>query len=717
MLRAAISILLPLALIDLMGCSGGNNRAGSSPIQPIAATPVIGPAPGTYSSAQSITLSDATAGASIHYTTDGSNPTAASNLYSTPLVISATTTINAFAVAPGYSSSNVAPGTFVLLATGPAVSVVLSTDSHSELMTSQPSINFISNTFDAGTNTITVDSSQQYQSIDGFGAAFTDSAAYLLNEVADKSQLSSALSNLFTRTGMGIGLSFMRSPMGDSDIARSVYSFDDHPTGETDPTLADFSIAHDQVDIIPIILQAKSLNPQMKIVATPWSPPGWMKDPASMNPVSMLGGTLLMTGTNETAFANYFVKYIHAYESAGIHIDYITLQNEPLNITSSYPSMGMTDNTQLTLLQNYVLPALASNNISTQVMAYDHNWDTASYPESVLSGLTAQQLGQVAGTDWHGYAGTPGAQQTLANLYPSQGQWMTEHSGGTWINDQFTSDFLDMTQVLRNAGRAYVKWSLALDQNLGPNLTQNAGLGGCNTCTPIVTVNSSTGAITYDVEYYTLGHYSKYVLPGAVRIYSSNTPVIATAAFQNPDGSTAMIAYNNSGLSQSFVAQWGGTLSFGYTLPPLSAATFTWAGPQSGTPTIAAASQIQGSSYSSENGLQTEVTGDSTGEYDLGYVTPGAYAIYKHLDFGAGVSQVEVRTASAGNGGEVAFYLDAMTGPPIATCTLPVTGGWQAWETVSAPVTAALGVHDLYLVFSGGGSTGSIANLNWFAFQ
>src|SRR6185312_12510761 len=103
-----------------------------------------------------------------------------------------------------------------------------------------------------------------------------------------------------------------------------------------------------------------------------------------------------------------------------------------------------------------------------------------------------------------------------------------------------TSDFLETTQVMRNASKAYVKWSLALDENLGPNLTQNAGLGGCNTCTPIVTVNSSTGAVTKDIEYYTLGHYSKFVLPGAVRIYSSNTPAIASVAFVNPDGSTAL---------------------------------------------------------------------------------------------------------------------------------------------------------------------------------
>jgi glucosylceramidase len=295
---------------------------------------------------------------------------------------------------------------------------------------------------------------------------------------------------------------------------------------------------------------------------------------------------------------------------------------------------------------------------------------------------------------------------------------MTEHSGGTWISDQFTSDFLEITQVLRNSGKAYVKWSLALNENLGPNLTQDAGLGGCDTCTPIVTVNSTTGAITKDIEFYTLGHYSKYVLPGAVRIYSSNTPAIASVAFQNPNGSTALIAFNNTSTSQTFQVQWG-TQSFSYTLPSLAAATFTWSGTQSSIPTIAATAQIQGSSYSSENGLQTENTGDSTGEYDLGYITAGAYAAYNNVDFGASgsVSTVNVRTASAGNGGTATFYLDSMTSTPIATVALPVTGGWQTWQTVSASVTGVSGVHTLYVVFSGGGSTDSISNVNWFQFQ
>jgi glucosylceramidase len=255
-----------------------------------------------------------------------------------------------------------------------------------------------------------------------------------------------------------------------------------------------------------------------------------------------------------------------------------------------------------------------------------------------------------------------------------------------------------------------VKWSLALDENLGPNLTLNAGLGGCSTCTPIITVNSSTGAVTKDIEYYTLGHYSKYVLPGAIRLFTTDTPAIASVAFQNPDGSIALIAYNNSSSSQTFNVQWG-TMSFSYTLPATAAATFTWTGNDVGaTLPISATSQIQGSSFSSEQGLQTETTSDTTGEYDLGYLTQGAYTVYQNVDFGTGtIQQVNVRTASDGNGGTATFYLDSMTSTPITT------GGWQTWQTVNAPVTTVSGVHTLYVVFNG--STSSIANVNWFQFQ
>jgi glucosylceramidase len=690
------SILIAEFLISaLAGCGGGGGGFINPPPEQPAATPTFVTTGGQYSAAVPVTITDATSGASIYYTTDGSTPTNASAVYSGPIQITADTTINAIAWEQGYLNSNVATASFQI--TGPTVSAVVSTDDQKNLMASQPVFPFTTTT--AGSNRVIVDDTQTYQTIQGFGAAFTDSAAYLLETVAQPSQLPGTLNDLFTRSGNGIGLSFMRNPIGASDIARTQYSFDDQPAGQTDPTLADFSIAHDQAYIIPLIQSAKSLNPLMKIYANPWSPPGWMKTTDSM-----VGGTLL--STMYTPFANYFLKYVQAYEAAGVPIDYIGLQNEPLYQPTDYPGMRMDDETQLTVLRDYVLPALSANNITSQVLVYDHNWDTPSYPETVLTDPTILASSQVAGTAWHGYAGTPGAQQTVQNMFPTKGMWETEHSGGTWQTDQLRTDFEEITQVLRNSGVSFVKWSLALDENLGPHD------GGCGDCTPIVTVNSTTGAITKDVEYYTLGHYSKYVLPGAQRIYSSNANGIVSVAFLNPDQSIALFAFNDSAASQTLQVQWGAN-SFTYTLVSYSGATFTWSGTQSGTYSVSATSQIQASSYNTESGLETEETSDTNGGYDLGYTSAGSYAVYNNINFGTSVSTVKVRTASGGNGGTLEFHLDSPTGTLIATATLPVTGGWQTWQTVTGTVTGASGVHNLYVVFQGGSS---ISNVNWFQF-
>jgi glucosylceramidase len=227
------------------------------------------------------------------------------------------------------------------------------------------------------------------------------------------------------------------------------------------------------------------------------------------------------------------VKYIQGYQAAGIPIDYISLQNEPLYIPDNYPGMGMDAGTQLSVLRDYVLPALTNANLTTQVLIYDHNWDTSSYPESILSDPAIYASPLVAGTAWHGYGGTPGAQQTIQNLFPAKGNWETEHSGGTWVTspDQFTTDFVEITQVMRNSSKSFVKWSLALDETLGPNLTEDApSFGGCNTCTPLITVNSKTGAVTKDVEYYTIGHYSKY----ALRVPSAFSPATPTESTRWP---------------------------------------------------------------------------------------------------------------------------------------------------------------------------------------
>ncbi|MGC1478629.1 MAG: carbohydrate-binding protein, partial [Terriglobales bacterium] len=712
-----------LALIAT-GCGGGGASSPPPPPPPAAATPVFWPVPGSYSqtqAGQTVALSDITPGATMYYTTDGTTPTTSSTKYSSGIGISSTTTVEAIAVAPGYSQSGVANGTYTLTppGNGPTVSVVVTTDDHAMQMAPQPAVSF--STANGGSNLVYMDETEAYQQIEGFGAASTDSAMYLLNEVAkvkQKSQFTQAMSDLFSYQGsLGIGLSFIRNPMGASDIARSVYSFDDNG-GVADPTLANFSIAHDQVDIIPLILQAKQLNPQLKIMANPWSPPGWMKDSGSM-----IGGSLL--SSMYTPFANYFVKYIQAYAQAGININYISLQNEPLYVPTNYPGMCMpavpnssdcptSQTDQTTALFSYMAPALSAAGIATKVLVYDHNWDRPDYPQEVL---TNQNLSQIAGVAWHGYGGVPGAMTPIQNMFPGVGTYETEHSGLTTNSDQTRLDFEEITQCMRNWARAYVKWSLALDENQGPHT------GGCGTCTPIVTVNSTSGNITYGPEFYTMGQFSKYVLPGATRVYSSNAMGMVTVAFVNPapDNSRVLVAFNDSGQSQTFEVQWG-TQSFTYALPALGAATFYWSGTQSGGPpayTVSATSQIFASSFNSTAGdntpgnyltwgLATEHTSDTGGGYDVGYADDGDYAVYKNVDFGTGVSTVSARLAclqdngqgnGGGNcGGTLNFRLDSSSGTLVASVTIPSTGGWESWQT-STPVSAsgASGVHDLYV--------------------
>jgi glucosylceramidase len=719
------------------GGGGGSSVQTPPPPPPVAATPAFWPVPGAYSqtkAGQMVTLTDTSSGATIYYTTDGTTPTTSSPKYSGAITVTSTTTIQAIAAGPNYTTSAVATGMYTLTApgNGPTVSVVVTTDNQAMQLAPQPAVSF--STQNGGSNLIYLDETQVYQPIEGFGAATTDSAMYLLNEVAKVNQLSQftqTMNDLFTRQGNGIGLSFIRNPMGASDIARSVYSFDDNG-GAADPTLANFSIAHDQTDIIPLILQAKTLNPQLKIMANPWSPPGWMKDSGSM-----IGGSLL--SSMYTPFANYFVKYIQAYASAGIHIDYISLQNEPLYLPTNYPGMCMpadptatdcsgSQTDQMTAWFTYVAPALSSASLTTKLLVYDHNWDRPDYPEGVLLN---KNLSQVAGVAWHGYGGTPGAMTPIRNMFPSIGAYETEHSGFVTSSDQSKLDFEEITQCMRNWARAYVKWSLALDENQGPHT------GGCGTCTGIVTVNSTSGNITYGTEFYTMGQFSKYVLPGANRVYSSNSLGIVTVAFVNPDASKVLVAFNDSSQSQTFGAQWG-TQSFTYTLPALAAATFTWSGTQSsGTPayTVSATSQIQASSFNSSAGnntpgnyltwgLATELTSDTNGGYDVGFSSDGDYAVYKNIDFGTGVSAVSARLAcdqnSGGNcGGTLEFHLDSNAGTLVASVTIPSTGGWETWQTTpAANASGASGVHDLYVVFKAPASgTASLGNLNWFQFN
>ncbi|GAB3985580.1 ricin-type beta-trefoil lectin domain protein [Actinoallomurus acanthiterrae] len=421
--------------------------------------------------------------------------------------------------------------------------------------------------------TITVDENTKYQRFTGGGASFTDTAAWLMNS---SGALSSAtrtqvMQKLFDPSA-GIGLSFLRNPMGASDLARYSYSYDDMSAGQTDPTLAHFSIAHDLADVLPLTKQARQLNPNLTVMGTPWSAPAWMKDNGDFNNPGWLQSQYY------AAYAQYFVKYLQAYEAQGVHIDFVTAQNEP-TCCNGYPSMSWNGSGLNYFTKTNLLPALHAAGLSTKVLALDWNWDTYSgYGAPVVDDSTIRNDSLFGGIAWHGYGGDVGEQTTVHDQYPGVDAYDTEHSGGTWVGDQQKEDMHNIVDYTRNWGKSVTKWSLAVDQNMGPHN------GGCGTCTGLITVHngdSRSGQVDYNIEYYDMGHLTKFVRPGAYRIASTANSSVPNVAWQNPDGSKALIAYNDSGASQSVKVNWGGQ-SFVYTLPAHTTATFTWGGTQSG---------------------------------------------------------------------------------------------------------------------------------------
>jgi glucosylceramidase len=377
-----------------------------------------------------------------------------------------------------------------------------------------------------------------------------------------------------------MGSSDMALPAGyEGTNAPGEYTYDDMPSGQTDPSLSHFSISHDTAYIIPVLQQALQLNPNLKIMATPWTAPAWMKSNDSLQQGSL-------NASDFQVYAQYFVDFIKAYEADGLPIYAVTPQNEPEN-DNVMPTMPMSASDETTFIANDLGPALAQSGLaSTKILGYDHNWDDPSYPTTILSNATASSY--TPGIAWHCYAGSASAMTTFHNSYPSKDTYQTECSGGTWQGAIWPNGFQDTMELAindaRNWSKTVVLWNMALDPNGNPNLgTANS----CTTCRGVVTINQSNGSVTYNSDYYGLGHFSKFVLPGAYYVSSNSfgSGNIEDAAFKNPDGSDVLVVYNgNSSSSNTFQVVWNNQ-AFSYTLPAGAAATFKWSGTGSSTPT------------------------------------------------------------------------------------------------------------------------------------
>jgi glucosylceramidase len=467
---------------------------------------------------------------------------------------------------------------FAINLAGQTVSVYQTTQDLSQKLEAKPALTFGAS--GTGTRTITIDDARTYQRISGFGASFTDSSAWLIYTKLTEAQRNSIMEQMFSRTN-GIGLNWIRQPMGASDLALDFYSYDDMPAGQSDPTLANFSIDHDRAYIIPVLKQAMSYNPSIVFMANPWSPPAWMKTNNSLLGVSN-GTSGHLKQDAYGPLANYFVKYIQAYAAEGIWTHYISLQNEPLYAPPGYTGMLMSTDDQVKLLNDYITPAFNEAGISAGVLIYDHNWDRADFPRTLLANATTRQ--NIAGVAWHHYGGDPSAMTAVHDLYPEFDHFETEASGGTWQSGNILAqEAKELINSMRNWAKSYVLWNYALDQDHGPYATTDNGQHGCDTCRGIVTVNwdkSGSGApstVTPELDFYVLGHASKFVQPLAYRIFSDQdvTAGLYDVAFRNRDGSVVVYVLNDGSADATFNLKYKGKFVTA-TVARGAIATFTW---------------------------------------------------------------------------------------------------------------------------------------------
>lgn len=389
---------------------------------------------------------------------------------------------------------------------------------------------------------IIVDTAQTFQTIDGFGFALTDGSASLISSLPSSMQ-NDLLKELFGSDSTSISISYLRVSIGASDLSASVYTYDDMPAGQTDVDLENFSLRKDQSNVIPVLKAILTINPNIKILGSPWTPPTWMK---SNN--NSIGGSLLPQ--YYSVYAQYFVKYIQAMKNEGITIDAITPQNEPL-YGGNNPSMLMSATEQANFVKNNLGPALQAASLNTKIIIYDHNADRPDYPLTVLDDANARQY--VDGSAFHLYGGDISALSQVRNAYPSKNIYFTE---------QYTSSTADFAADLkwhvknviigsmRNWSRNALEWNLASDPYFSIHTP-----GGCSTCKGAITVISG---YTRNVGYYIVAHASKFVPPGSYRIASNNAGSLYNVAFKRADGKKVLIVENDGSSSESFNISFNG---------------------------------------------------------------------------------------------------------------------------------------------------------------
>lgn len=387
-----------------------------------------------------------------------------------------------------------------------------------------------------GNANIEIDTTQTYQSIDGFGFTLTGGSASLIHSLSSDKR-ADLLDELFSTDSTFIGISYLRISIGASDLSSYPYTYNDIPSGQPDVDLSKFSLESEKTHLIPLLKEILAINPNIKIMSSPWSAPVWMKTNGSF-----VGGSL--KATYYPSYANYFVKYIQGMAAEGIKIDAITIQNEPLNPYNN-PSMLMSSLEQSNFIKNNLGPAFASAGLKTKIILYDHNCDVPSYPLDILADPSSKDFAD--GSAFHLYAGNITALSQVHNAYPQKNIYFTEQwtsstgNFGTDLNWHVKNLVIGAT---RNWSKNVLEWNLANNIQLGPYTA-----GGCTTCLGALTIDAK---INRNVSYYIIAHASKFVRPGSIRVNSNIAGNLQNVAFQRADGKKVLIVLNDSNSSQTF---------------------------------------------------------------------------------------------------------------------------------------------------------------------
>ncbi|QOG02627.1 glycoside hydrolase family 30 beta sandwich domain-containing protein [Flavobacterium sp. MDT1-60] len=446
----------------------------------------------------------------------------------------------------------------VTAASGKAEVWITTTDELSKL---QKQNDLVFNSETNSNPTISVDSSQKFQTIEGFGFSLTGGSAQAILKL-DKAKKEALLQELFSRKEDAIGLSYLRISIGASDLNEKVFSYDDMPQGQTDLKLEKFNLGPDLKDVVPLLKEILAINPKIKIMGSPWSPPVWMKDNGSSK-----GGSL--QPQYYQVYAEYFVKYIQAMKAQGIVIDAITPQNEPLH-PGNNPSLLMLAEQQADFIKNHLGPAFAKAKIKTKIVVYDHNCNKPEYPLTILNDPKA--LPFVAGSAFHLYEGDISALSTVHDAHPNKDLYFTEQytgSGSSFESDLKWSVKNVVIGSMRNWSVNALSWGLANDEFYKPFTP-----GGCSTCKGALMIDQNQN-IKREVGYYIIGHASKFVPEGSVRIGSNISGNLYNVAFKTPSGQIVLIVENDGTSAETFNIKYI-QKQISTTLNAGAVATYVW---------------------------------------------------------------------------------------------------------------------------------------------